>query len=158
MLSAVGPFAIERSLVPPRPSTTEVRIFNLNTSSLIKVQVQTPGGEVNYDGEHAIDGVDGTAAPLAADFSATAGGKAGRLLPTGNPVDRISGIDVTCLDAANPAIIVAAESLGITGYESKTELDRKDTTIALLQELRVAAGHLMGLGDCSRFVLPIEYP
>ena len=154
MSSAAGRFALERGLVPPRPSTTELRNFNLNTSSLIKVQVQTPEGEVSYDGANAIDGVDETAAPIAACFSATAGGKVGRLLPTGKSVDRISGIDVTCLDATNPAIIVAAQSIGITGYETKAELERKDTTIALLQELRVAAGRLMGLGDCSRFVLP----
>jgi len=154
MLSAVGPFAIERGLVPVQGKSTRVRIFNINTSSLITVVVATPDGEVTYDGEQSIDGVNGTAAPLLADFSATAGCKTGALLPTGRAVDRINGIDVTCIDAANPAIIVAAESLGIRGDEKKTELDQNERLIALLQELRIAAGFLMGLGDCSRFVLP----
>ena len=154
MLSAVGPFAIERGLVAPRSPKTEVRIFNLNTSSLIKVLVDTPDGEVTYDGDQRIDGVGGTAAPLRADFSRTAGSKTGRLLPTGKPVDRIDGTDVTCIDAANPAIIVSAASVGMTGYETKTDLDRNQRIIDRLQELRVAAGFLMGLGDCSGFVSP----
>ncbi len=154
MLSAVGPFAIERGLVPVRASTTDIRIFNINTASLIKVRVETPDGEVTYDGDHAIDGVNGTAAPLVADFSATAGGKTGALLPTGKPIDLINGTEVTCIDAANPTIIVAAESVGITGYENKPDLDQNRTVIELLQELRVAAGYLMGLGDCRKFVLP----
>lgn len=154
MLSAVGPFAIERGLVPVDGKSTRVRIFNLNTSSLITVMVATPDGEVTYDGDQSIDGVNGTAAPLIADFSATAGCKTGALLPTGNPVDRINGIDVTCIDAANPAIIVAADSLSISGAEEKAELDGNQRLIELLQELRIAAGFLMGLGDCRNFVLP----
>ena len=48
MLVAVGPFAIEAGLVPAKNGETPVRIFNVNTQSLVEAIVQTPGGEVNY--------------------------------------------------------------------------------------------------------------
>jgi 4-oxalomesaconate tautomerase len=42
---------------------TEVRIRAVNTGTLVSELVQTPGGVVQYDGNAAIDGVPGTAAP-----------------------------------------------------------------------------------------------
>ena len=43
--------------------------------------------------------VPGTAAPIELSFPNAAGARTGRLLPTGRPVDRIEGVDVTCIDA-----------------------------------------------------------
>ena len=68
MLSAVGPFAIEAGLVPAEIGETTVRIFNRNTSTTIEAVVQTPAGIVEYEGETAIDGVPGTAAPVKLTF------------------------------------------------------------------------------------------
>jgi len=59
MLVAVGPFAIETGLVPAKNGETTVRIFNVNTQSLVDSIVQTPGGQVTYAGDAAIDGVPG---------------------------------------------------------------------------------------------------
>src|SRR6267142_1847476 len=50
MLVAVGPFAIEAGLVPAKNGETLVRIFNVNTQSLVEAIVQTPGGHVSYEG------------------------------------------------------------------------------------------------------------
>ncbi len=74
------------------PETT-VRIHNVNTGKLIEAIVQTPGGTVTYEGDTAIDGVPGTAAPIRLAFLDAAGAKTGRLLPTGRVRDRIQGVD-----------------------------------------------------------------
>ena len=42
---------------------------------------------MNYAGDARIDGVPGTAAPIAIDFLDAAGSVCGALLPTGNAVD-----------------------------------------------------------------------
>ncbi len=83
MLSGVAPFAIERGLVAARDPMTVVRILDLNTGKIVEARVQTPGGRVTYQGDYELDGVPGTAAPIRLRFLDPAGGKTGRLLPTG---------------------------------------------------------------------------
>ncbi|MDB5808231.1 MAG: 4-oxalomesaconate tautomerase [Betaproteobacteria bacterium] len=154
MLSAVGPFALEMGIVQAQDPETRISIFNINTNSKIDVLIQTPGGEVTYEGDVAIDGVPGTAAPVKQNFAGTVGSKTGKLLPTGKPTELIDGIEVTCIDVAVPMVIVPAAGVGKTGYESKAELDLDAGLIARLQKIRVEAGHRMGLGDCSKLVIP----
>ncbi len=154
MLSAVGPFAIEMGLVQAGNPETGISIFNINTNSRIDVILQTPQGELTYEGNAAIDGVPGTSAPIRENFAATTGSKTGRLLPTGVARETIDGIEVTCIDVAVPMVIVPAASVGKTGYESKVELDVDTALIARLEAIRVEAGRRMGLGDCSRLVVP----
>jgi hypothetical protein len=82
MLSAVGPFAIEQGLVAATGGETIVRIFNVNSNAPIDALMQTPGGRVTYEGAAAIDGVNGTAAPVRLNFAQSAGSTTGKLLPT----------------------------------------------------------------------------
>jgi 2-methylaconitate cis-trans-isomerase PrpF len=154
MLSAVGPFAVEMGLVAAGDPETRVAIHNINTDSRIDVLLQTPGGEMTYDGEAAIDGVPGTAAPVRENFAGTVGSKTGKLLPTGVLRETIDGLEVTCIDVAVPMVIVSAADVGRTGYESKAELDADAKLIARLEAIRVEAGIRMGLGDCSKLVVP----
>ncbi|MGE8308463.1 MAG: PrpF domain-containing protein, partial [Pseudomonas protegens] len=79
MLCAVGPFAIEQGLVKATGAQTQVRIRNLNTGTLVNAQVQTPDGKVSYEGDTTIDGVPGSAAPVALTFLDAAGSKTGQL-------------------------------------------------------------------------------
>ena len=65
ILSGVGPFAIERGLVPATDGQTRVKVRTLNTGTIAELLIETPGGRVRYDGEARIDGVPGTAAPIA---------------------------------------------------------------------------------------------
>ena len=129
MLAGVGPFAIEQGLVHPHVGETTVRIFNVNTGSLIEAVVQTPGGTVTYEGDTAIDGVPGTAAPIALRFRNIAGGKTGRLLPTSLPKDIIDGIEVYASLREHhrqvPTII-------ITGFA-----DEHQDTLAAMQDVTV---------------------
>jgi len=123
MLAGVGPFAIEAGLVPAQSGTTTVRIYNVNTRRLIEARIATPNGVVTYDGNAAIDGVPGTAAPVHLAFLGAAGSKTGKLLPTGSPVNRVAGIEVSCVDAAMPVMIARAADFGKSGYESVSELN-----------------------------------
>lgn len=154
ILAGVGPFAIECGYVPAEAGETTVRVRNLNTGALIDCVVQTPDRQISYDGDTAIDGVPGTAAPIRLGFRNIAGSKTGRLLPTGNVRDTVCGIAVTCIDLAMPMVLVAAESLGKTGYESKAELDADAAFLARLEAIRREAALLMGLGDVSDSVIP----
>jgi 2-methylaconitate cis-trans-isomerase PrpF/tripartite-type tricarboxylate transporter receptor subunit TctC len=154
MLSGVGPFAIEQGLVAAQPGTTRVRVFNVNTRSRIELTVATPGGQVVYEGDTGIDGVAGTAAPIQLDFLDAWGAVTGSVFPTGQRIDSIDGLDVTCIDAAMPLMIVRAADLGLSGREAPAELDADRTLLARIEQLRIAAGERMGLGDVRDSVIP----
>jgi 2-methylaconitate cis-trans-isomerase PrpF/tripartite-type tricarboxylate transporter receptor subunit TctC len=154
MLSGVAPFAIEQGLVAARDGETTVRVFNVNTRSRIDVTVLTPGGRVTYDGSTGIDGVAGTAAPIRLNFLDAWGAVTGSLFPTGHRIDRIDGLDVTCIDAAMPLVILRARDLGLSGRESPADLDADRALLARIESLRRAAGLRMGLGDVSESVVP----
>jgi 4-oxalomesaconate tautomerase len=154
MLAGVGPFAIERGLVAAQDPTTSIRIYNRNTSKVIEAVVPTPGGEVTYDGDARIDGVPGTGAPIVLNFLDAAGAKTGKLLPTGNVVDVIDGVELSCIDLSSPLVFAAAASLGKTGYETKRELDADGVFLDRLEALRRGAARRMGLGDVAGKVLP----
>ena len=154
MLAGVGPFAIEAGLVPATAPETRVRIHNVNTAKLIEAIVQTPDGKVAYEGDAAIDGVPGTAAPIRLSFLDAAGAKTGRLLPTGRVRDRIQGLEATCIDMAMPMVLLRAADLGRSGHESPAGLDADTDLLARLEAIRREAGALMGLGDVAQSVIP----
>ncbi|KHA50572.1 4-oxalomesaconate tautomerase [Sulfitobacter geojensis] len=154
ILSGVGPAAIEMGLVAAQDGETAVNIRAVNTEARVAAVVQTPGGKVSYQGDAQIDGVPGTSAPVALQFMETVGGVTGAFLPTGNLVDVIDGIAVTCMDVAMPMVIAKASDFGLTGYESAAELDENRSFFAKMEALRIKAGALMGMGDVSESVTP----
>jgi 4-oxalomesaconate tautomerase len=154
ILAGVGPFAIEEGLVAAEDGTTRVRIWMENTESLAVATVQTPGGEVRYEGEARIDGVPGTHAPIPLEFVGIAGSSTGALLPTGAAVDEIDGVRVTCIDNGMPVVVLAAADLGVSGYESPAELEADGTLRARVEAIRLKAGPLMNLGDVAKATVP----
>ncbi len=154
LLAAVGPFAVERGLVPTDGERTSVRIRMVNSDSIAIATFSTPAGEVQYSGDVAIDGVPGTAAPISLAFSDTAGSTCGALLPTGRVLDNIDGIQVTCIDNGMPVVILDAADLGITGYETPETLEANSDFTDRLEHIRLHAGKLMGLGDVSTKTVP----
>ena len=154
MLAGVGPFAIERGLVKAGDAKTEVSIFMVNTGKLATATVQTPSGVVTYDGDARIDGVPGTAAPVPLAFVDIAGSSCGALLPTGNALDVIEGIDVTLIDNGMPCVVLRAADVGITGYEDRATLDADETLKARIETIRLKAGPLMNLGDVAEQSVP----
>jgi hypothetical protein len=154
MLAGVGPFAIEAGLVPPTNGVSIVRIFNVNTGARIDAFVQTPGGVVTYDGDTAIAGVSGTAAPISLLFRDFVGGKTGRLFPSGAAQELIDGIPVSLVDSAMPMMFIAGASLGLASLPAGIDAAAKPELFASIEPLRLAAGHRMGLGDVAASVIP----
>jgi 2-methylaconitate cis-trans-isomerase PrpF len=153
MSSAIGPFAVDSGLIRPSVSregkseTTTVSLYNTNTQKIIHATfpVTSDGSETVYDGDFAIDGVAGTAAKIQLDFVDPGGSKTGKLLPTGNVVDTIDGVEVTCIDAGNPCVFVRAADLGVDGTMLPQETEARPDLLSKLELLRAKAAVAMGM-------------
>jgi 4-oxalomesaconate tautomerase len=154
MLAAVVPFGLETGLVRAAGDVTTLRVLTRNTGTLSDIEVQTPGGKVEYSGSARIDGVPGTASPINISFLETAGSVCGSLLPTGRLMDRFDGIDVTCIDNGMPVVLMPAEALGVTGYESRDALNANTLLKQKIESIRLQAGPAMNLGDVAKQVVP----
>ena len=130
-------------------------IYNHNTNSKIETVVQTPNGVINYtDGEAEIKGVPGTGSPIIMNLFNQAGGKTGKLFPTGNRVDTIQGMEVSIVDAGNIMMLARAKDFGLTGKEDKAFFANNKTLMAKIESIRQEAGRMAGMGDVSEIVLP----
>jgi 4-oxalomesaconate tautomerase len=156
ILAGVGPFAIERGLVATEAteSAAEVRIHMVNTGGIARAQVRVRAGDPVYDGDCAIAGVPGTAAPIRLDFEATAGSSCGALLPTGHEADVVEGVEVTLVDNGMPVVVMRAGDVGVTGYEEPATLEANAELRETLERIRLAAGPMMRLGDVSALTVP----
>ena len=154
MLAGVGPFAIESGLVAAGADNTLVRIHNVNTGARIDAIVQTPGGVVTYEGDTAIQGVPGTAAPIPLTFRDFIGTKAGKLLPTDHAAETIDGIEVTLIDSAMPMMLLDAKALGLTDIRNGNALEARTDVFQRIEKMRLEAGRRMGLGDVTKSVIP----
>jgi len=156
MLAAVGPFAIEAGLVRPSSPQTVVRIHNINTKQRIEAEVPMRGHSVCYQGDSTIDGVPGTGAPIYLTFvdAADNKGSLGHLFPTSSPMDRIDGLDITCINAAMPMVLMEAAHFGLSGGETVEELNSNKALLHRMEMIRLEAGQLMGLGDVCDKVVP----
>ena len=154
MLTAVGPAAIEMGLMNADRAITKIRIRAVNTGAHIIVNVHTKNGQVVYDGNAKIDGVPGNAAPVEMQFLNVAGSSTGSFLPTGQALDNINGIEVTCMDVAMPMVIARATDFGLTGDEPQDALNNNSAFFEQMEKVRLAAAKKMGMGDCRNSVTP----
>lgn len=154
LLAAIGPFALERGLIYVPNGEASVRIRMRNTGGRAVARFRVQDGVPVYSGNTAISGVPGTAGQVGIDFVDIAGGTTGSLLPTGNLVDELAGVEATLVDNGMPVAVMRADALGVTGYEDCSELDSNRELRSLLEEVRVEAGRLMGLGDVSDATIP----
>jgi 2-methylaconitate cis-trans-isomerase PrpF len=170
--SAVGPFAIDEGLVEAVEPFTTVRIRMTNSDRILIAEVPVKGGKAMVDGDFAIDGVPGTGAKIAMDWSDVVGsitgkllptGKAkdtievddvvggitGKLMPTGNPKDTIEtdGIKytVSIVDAGNPVVFVHAASLNMKGTESPNEIESNKPLMETIEKIRGRAAVMCGM-------------
>ncbi len=158
LLAGVGPFALERGIVGAEcisGDRASIRIHMVNTDSIATAQFDVGAdGRPVYAGDTAISGVPGTAAPIRLDFADIAGGSCGALLPTGKAVDIIEGVACTLIDNGMPVVVLRADAVGCTGQESPADLEANDALRATLESIRLAAGHLMNLGDVTDTTVP----
>jgi 4-oxalomesaconate tautomerase len=149
LLAGIGPFAVERGVVPAGREDTTVRIRLLNTGDGATALFPTPGGRPDYAGDTAIDGVPGTAALIQLELASER-----PLLPTGHVTDDIAGHRVTLVDNGMPIVLLRADEFGVSGDEAPADLEAREDLAAALEEIRLAAGPLMGLGDVSGQTVP----
>jgi 4-oxalomesaconate tautomerase len=154
MLAGVGPFALETGLLPAQDGQTAVRVRMLNSDNLCELLIETPAKRVRYDGDAHIDGVPGTAAPIVCNYLDVAGSATGSLLPTGRVVDVIDGVEVTCIDNGMPVVVLRAQDLGVSGYETPKDLDANKPLKAKIESIRLQVGPMMNLGDVETKVVP----
>jgi 4-oxalomesaconate tautomerase len=128
LLAGVAPFALERGLVAAQP----VRIYMVNS------------GDIAIAAPHP----DGT---VVLDFPSSG---TSTVFPTGNILDVIDGVEVTCVNAGMPVVVVSARDVGRAGYEPVAALEADAGLAARILALRLAAGELMGLGDVSATTVP----
>lgn len=154
ILAGVGPWAIERGLVPIAGTVTPVRIHMVNSQSIAIAYVQTPAGTVQYEGDARIDGVPGSASAIPIEFLDVAGSSCGALLPTGSIVDTVNGVEVTCIDNGMPVVVLRADALGKSGAETPEALEADADLRAKVEAIRLALGRRMNLGDVVNKTVP----
>jgi 4-oxalomesaconate tautomerase len=154
ILAGVGPAAIERGLVKASGETTPVRIHMVNSGEVATAQIETPGGRVNYHGQATIAGVPGSHAAVPLLFANIAGSMCGALLPTGNEVDVIDGIETTLIDNGMPCVIMRASDFGLSGQETREEIEANETLRQRIEAIRLQAGPMMKLDDVTIASVP----
>ncbi|MGE0750406.1 MAG: 2-methylaconitate cis-trans isomerase PrpF family protein [Variibacter sp.] len=151
MSSAIGPFAVEEGLAKAsRDGEAVVRIHNTNTAKIIVARFPMTNGLAEVDGDLALDGVAGTAAPIRLEFTDPGGTRTGKLLPSGHAVDTlevagVGKIDVSMVDAANPCLFVRASDVGMTGTELPDALEADRAFLERMEAIRCAASVAMGI-------------
>ena len=159
ILSGVGPFALEESLLDKkmlatlRPGIVEkvaVTLRCLNNGQLIRSTFEVLDGRPVEVGNMTIDGVSGSGSPIQLDFLEPAGSMCNSLLPTGRSRDELfipgfdEPIEVSCVDAANPFVFVQLSSIDLTlrGDEPASVLAKLAPKVELIRQ---SAAVLMGL-------------
>lgn len=154
ILAGVAAFAVERGLVVAGEGETAVRIFMENTSQSAVARIRTERGRPVYEGDAVIDGVPLPSAPVYLAFTDAAGSTCGALLPTGSALNEIDGVACTLIDNGMPVVVMRAGDFGITGYETREELEANETLKRRVETIRLAAGPMMNLGDVAKKSVP----
>lgn len=162
MATAVGLYAAEEGYVELQEPVTPVRIYNTNINKIIEVEIPVRDGQIQYEGDFSIAGVEGTASRIMVNFLDSGGTFTGNILPTGNPVDTVKLDDgrefaVTIIDAANILVFVKAEDVGATGTELSRSINADKTLLDTLEKIRVKAGVLIGIITNEAEVTPTTH-
>ncbi len=145
-MSAALPFyADEFGLVDLPPGDCRVRIHNTNTDVVTHGRMTKSANGSTSDVLAEIPGVVGRWPAVQLEMLKLVGAKTGQLLPTGNAVEMVEGVEVSCVDLAVPTVIVKAADLGLTALEEPNALDADKALGERLRGIWVAAGQKMGL-------------
>lgn len=155
--AAVGAYAVDERLVDPVTPSTAVRIHNTNTGRILVAGVPVVDGHAAVEGDLEIDGVPGTGAPITLDYSDTAGGATGALLPTGSVHDvldtAIGPVEVTIVDLANLSVFLPAAAVGMTGAEGPDGVTPE--RIAAVEAVKTAAAKAAGVSADGLVPVPV---
>lgn len=155
LTAAVGPFAIAQGLVnAPADGISVVRIWQANINARIIAHVPMRQGQVLETGDFELDGVTFPAAEIKIEFLDPSGeddGEGARgMFPTGNPVDTLAvpgvgDVELTMINAGNPAIFIDAAVLGLQGNEQQSDVNGDSALLAKAEAIRACAAVRMGL-------------
>jgi 2-methylaconitate cis-trans-isomerase PrpF len=157
MSSAMGPFAVDESLVEADGDQARVVIHNTNTGKLVDATFALDDGRAAVDGPLEISGVPGSGAPVRLEFRDPGGAATGKLLPSGHALDvlevpGVGAVEASLVDAANACVFIEAARVAIEGTESPAELDGRTEIMEMLEAIRCIAGVAMGLGDSAEHI------
>lgn len=124
----------------------KIRIYNTNTKTQILCQLPK---ENNSYRSVRIPGVYNKYPEVDILFKNPFGSSTCGSFPTGKKTDLIDNINVTCIDAAIPMLIIRAESVGLSGRESILELLKMSDTLKKIEEIRIKAAILMKIKNGS---------
>jgi 2-methylaconitate cis-trans-isomerase PrpF len=144
MSAALPVWALDTGLVQRANGpvfTLDIRNTNTGVIAASRIEYAADGQPLDT----VIPGVDGAWPGVDLFLNDPVGAKTGKLLPTGNAVDRIDGIDVSCVDVAVPMVIIRAADLGKDVNEKIEALDADKELMARLRSLWVEAGLRMQL-------------
>ena len=153
LTSAVGAFAVSNGLVDaskiPENGVVEVKVWQVNISKTIIVQVPITNGEVQETGDFELDGVTFPAAEVKLEFMDPADGE-GALFPTGNLVDElevpgIGMLSATMINAGIPTVFINASEVGYDGTELQEAINGDASALEKLETIRAYGALKMGL-------------
>lgn len=143
MSAALPLWALDTGLVEhagDRAFTLDIRNTNTGVTAASRMSFNEGLAE-----SAVIPGVDGTWPGVDLFLNQPVGSKTGKLLPTGNAIDKIENIDVSCVDVAVPMVIARASDFG---RNVQDPIETFDTGRPLMDKLRsvwTQAGSRMGL-------------
>ncbi len=148
--AAVGPFAIDKSLVRVTDPLTKIRVYNPHTDGMLTIEVETQDGKPVVEGNYKIDGVPGTGSKIILDWKSVSGGTGKTLLPTGNTKDNvlvegIGEISMSIINFINTYLFVKANEIGLTGTELPLDVDSNEELLNKLEIIRGTGAEIAGL-------------
>lgn len=152
----IGPFALERGLVPDGDvvdGRRELVLKNENTGTVVEQSVPVGDGVApRYRGDFKVYGVPGTGARIRSRFLEPGGSETGAVFPTDNRVDELTVPDVgiveaSLVDVASPCVFVRAGDVGLTATENPDEIDADVALLERLERIRSAACERYGFVD-----------
>ncbi|BCH67842.1 hypothetical protein RvVAT039_pl06750 (plasmid) [Agrobacterium vitis] len=141
-------------MVAAENELTEVRIHMVNSGEVAVAKISTPGGRVSYAGEAEIAGVPGRHAAVPLLFQNIAGSMSGALLPTGTEMDVIDDVHATLIDNGMPCVVMRAADFGLSGTETREEIEANSVLKQRIEAIRLKAGPMMNLGDVTKASVP----
>ncbi|RVX75161.1 hypothetical protein B0A52_00513 [Exophiala mesophila] len=153
--SGVGPFAVEEGIVKAKPgqNSIDVRILNTNTGRvLVETVAVDEDGLLLEQGNYQMAGVSDPGAEIKVAFVDPAGSMTGMLFPTGRTEDTITvedptalerpfSVQATLIDAANPFVIVDAQTLPSAFLQGSEEW------LETIEDIRREGAVMMGLAN-----------
>ncbi|PCI39193.1 MAG: hypothetical protein COB50_01440 [Thiotrichales bacterium] len=145
IMAGVVPYAMESGILAPTHKGP-IRVYNENINCVTECSC-VPVKPIKISARLLTSGEEMSEYAVSLNFKNAIGGITGKLLPTGNVIDVIDGIEVSCVDMAMPMVFVRAKDFGKSGVEFPLELNKDTRLINKLRRLRSKAGRLMGIKD-----------